>query len=329
MKIIFIVPYFGKFPDSFHLLLKSIEKNKENYTWIFFTDDRRDYDWPENTIVKYGSFASMQRLVQSRFDFPVMLNRPYKLCDYKPAYGFIFERFIKDYDFWGHCDIDCIYGKFDHFISDEQFQFDKILRLGHMTLYRNTKENNRRFMDMADGRKRYKEVFITDESCAFDEYNSMNYLNICDIWHEHGYSECLMDEAFANIWAKGNIFRLTVQKNGADYEVEQKKRSLFIWQDGILKRLYIQDGSLKEREYLYMHMMGRNMKNFVADTDVTQFKIIPNQYMDIERVPESISEFNSEKWRTINFQYIRLRTKYLWIKLKKQVSIYKRILGVL
>lgn len=317
MKIVFIVPYFGTFPDGFNLLLKSIEKNKENYTWLFFTDDRRDYDWPSNTIVKYGSFSSLKKQIQKRFDFPVSLERPYKLCDYKPAYGYIFEKFIEGYDFWGHCDIDCIYGKLDHFFTDEEFKSDKILRLGHMTLYRNTKQNNRRFMDTADGRKRYKEVYTTEASCAFDENNSMKNLNICDIWREHGYSECLMDEAFANIWAKGNTFRLTVQKNGADYEIEKKKRSLFIWKNGILKRLCIEDGKLTEREYLYIHMMGRAMKNLVTGSDISQFKIIPNQYRNLKHVPENVHEFYCEKWRTVNCQYVRLRTKYLWIKLKR------------
>ena len=40
----------------------------------------------------------------------VTLDRPYKLCDFKPAYGFIFGEYLKEYDYWGHCDIDIVWG---------------------------------------------------------------------------------------------------------------------------------------------------------------------------------------------------------------------------
>ena len=92
------------------------------------------------------------------------------MCDYKPAYGLIFEDYIKDYNFWGHCDIDTIMGNLGKLIDDSMFEkYDKMFCLGHMILYRNTYDNNRTFMKEVRGRFLYKESFTTEKITAFDE----------------------------------------------------------------------------------------------------------------------------------------------------------------
>ena len=39
------------------------------------------------------------------------------MCDYKVAYGEMFQDYIKEYDFWGHCDMDMIFGE-ENFINE-------------------------------------------------------------------------------------------------------------------------------------------------------------------------------------------------------------------
>ena len=39
-------------------------------------------------------------------ELPVDLKRAYKICDIKSAFGDIFSEEVKNYDFWGHCDMD-------------------------------------------------------------------------------------------------------------------------------------------------------------------------------------------------------------------------------
>lgn len=130
------------------------------------------------------TFSELTALISSKFDFTISLERPYKLCDYKPAYGYIFENYIKDYYFWGHCDIDTIMGNLKHFLTDEIFNmYDKIFCLGHMTLYKNTFENNRLFMSKYNGVYLYKNVLSSPEIHWFDE--AWKYVNINDIFKEH------------------------------------------------------------------------------------------------------------------------------------------------
>ena len=114
-----IIPYFGgEFPNYFQLFLNSCEKNQD-FTWMIFTDNRTKYRYPNNVKKISMSFGEMVSRVRSKFDFEICLDRPYKLCDYKCAYGYIFGDYLKEYDFWGHSDCDLIYGRLSDFITDD------------------------------------------------------------------------------------------------------------------------------------------------------------------------------------------------------------------
>ena len=144
-KIVFICPYFGAFPDYFNLTLKSIEYNK-TIDWLIITDIKEKNDYPDNVKVINMSFTELRKKVQSCFDFDICLNKPFKMCDFRPAYGLIFEEYIKNYDFWGHCDFDCIYGDLRKFLpADILEKNERIYCLGHMSLYKNNDKINNIF----------------------------------------------------------------------------------------------------------------------------------------------------------------------------------------
>ena len=162
-KCCFIIPYFGKLPNYFQLFLKSCEYNP-TFNWIVFTDDKTGFHYPDNVKRVEMTFLKLRDLVQSKFDFPISLERPYKLCDYKPAYGYIFSDFISGYKMWGHCDIDTLMGHLEDFITDRDIAiYDKMFTLGHMIIYKNTEENNRLFMKDFRGVSLYRESFTTDK----------------------------------------------------------------------------------------------------------------------------------------------------------------------
>ena len=113
--IVLIFPYFGKLPTQYNMWRKSALLNP-TVDFMFFTDANVE---PENNIfVHKMKFEDFQKLVQQVFDFPITLDRPYKLCEYKQAYGYILQEYIKDYDFWGFGDLDLVYGDIRHFIDD-------------------------------------------------------------------------------------------------------------------------------------------------------------------------------------------------------------------
>ena len=116
-KIIFICPYFGKYPNYFNLTLNSIKYN-DTIDWLIITDIKKIYEYPQNVKIINMTFDELREKVQSVFDFKISLDTPYKICDYKCAYGYIFKEYISSYDFWGHCDFDCIYGDLRKYLTE-------------------------------------------------------------------------------------------------------------------------------------------------------------------------------------------------------------------
>ena len=99
-KICIIGIYFGKFPSYFNLWLTSCAYNN-SIDFLVITDQYID-NLPANVKVINMSFYDFRNLVQSKFDFKISLERPYKICDFKPAFGIICDNFLHGYDFWGH-----------------------------------------------------------------------------------------------------------------------------------------------------------------------------------------------------------------------------------
>ena len=92
-KCCFIIPYFGKLPKTFPIFLKSCAKNPE-FNWLIFTNDDTAFDYPLNVSVVHMTLDELSSLADKKLGFKVALDKAYKLCDFKPAYGFIFEDYI-------------------------------------------------------------------------------------------------------------------------------------------------------------------------------------------------------------------------------------------
>jgi hypothetical protein len=170
-RILVFVVYFGEFPNYFDLTLDSMKRNGE-IDWLFVTDQNID-DIPSNVKLNRISFEKFREFVQASFDFQISLNDPYKICDFRPAFGKIFRDTLGDYDFWGHCDLDVIFGNILESIPARAWTFDKILIKGALGFYRNTKRTNELYAvdhaDTLDSRK----AFSSEENLYFDEWHGV------------------------------------------------------------------------------------------------------------------------------------------------------------
>lgn len=311
-KIVFIVPYFGNFKNYFQLFLNSCATNS-NYNWLIFTDNKQKYEYPDNVKVQYMSLEDLKRVIEKRMGFEVSLDRAYKLCDYKPAYGYIFEEYIKEYDYWGHCDTDVIFGDLSSFLENCNIDnYDKAFFLGHCTLYRNTIENNRRFMLKLNGIYRYKEVFSKKEICAFDEQFDRS---VNDIYRQYNFS-VLNQEYEANLYTKSSNFKITrYDFSKSKYVVEKRTNSFFAWENGKLFRYLLKDDKIVKEEYMYIHLQLRNMQVKLSDMHTNRYKIIPNAFEKLEFDNIDTRNFSKIKKKNFNLQYLRLKFRALKSKL--------------
>lgn len=227
-RIAFIFVYMGKFPDYF-LWLESCKYN-ESIDFIIFTDDQEDYCYPPNVHVNYMTFDKLKMMIQEHFDFPIKILRAYKLCDFKPDYGEIFKDFLKEYDFWGHCDIDLIWGNIRHFITDELMENNvRIYPHGHCRLYKNAIEVNSMYRTLsAEGYLTYKEVFVDETNMAFDEWSGITAvmkLNYIPIFYRRDYADlnwnngnCIEEEFYLLVLG---IVKIKRRKNNFGRELKK------------------------------------------------------------------------------------------------------------
>lgn len=172
-SIAFIVLWEGNLPEYFALWLMTCGNNP-SIDFFVFTDDTTIYDYPANVKPNYFPTGSLGKLIKKNFDFEVNVERPYKFCDYRPAYGEIFAEFLKEYDFWGHCDIDLFWGNIRKFVTDDILNtYSRIYTRGHCCLYRNTPEVNAWYRKLPRcGCQDWKEVYRVPEARCFDEWGN-------------------------------------------------------------------------------------------------------------------------------------------------------------
>lgn len=310
-KCAFIIPYFGRFPKSFAVFLKSCASNP-NYDWLVFTDDRTKYLYPKNVKVKYMSYKNLTELIDEKFGFTVAMDYPYKLCDLKPAYGFIFEEYIQEYKVWGHCDIDTVLGDLDTFLTDALLaEYDKLFCLGHMTLYKNTFDNNRVFMSIYNGQRLYQQVYKNPASCWFDEeWHDTNNVNQIFLAQNKKVLEVDLSANFSTKTQRFSRVEYRVYKETRGYIEEGLIDALYVWDNGHIYRLRCKDNELVKDEYLYIHLQHRKMRFKEEVLSAPYFKIVPNSYIKLKKLPMSVMEFRFVRKSAISFYALNRFWKY-------------------
>lgn len=186
-KIVLVNCYFGPFPWYFRFFIKSCETNP-TVDFIIFSDSEYDGYLPKNVKIIPFTLADFNLLASTKLGFKVVVKKAYKLCDFKPAYGFIFSDYISGYDFWGMCDIDIILGRIREFMTEELLEEYDIINTRHdyltgsFLLFRNIPNITNLFTKSKD----YKKVFTMDKHYCFDECNFKHIemdqgINIFDI----------------------------------------------------------------------------------------------------------------------------------------------------
>jgi hypothetical protein len=282
--------------------------------WSILSDCNLNYRIPSNVhIIKY-SFDEVQNIIYNAFDFVPVIDSYHKLCEYKPAYGYLFPELIKGFDYWGYGDIDLIYGDIRSFLTEEVLSYDKIFQLGHFTLIKNEKKFNEMFMQPIMGELYYKKAFMSSANFNFDE-SFQNKYSINTIFEQQGCS--IWKESYAaDIYTKSNAFVLDLNSGIC----EKRKTAIFIWDNGKLVRYVKSKNSISSKDFLYIHLQKRIMAQKVNDK-CRCYKIIPNEFAELEVPVEEIPlKFPIIKKRKINNQYFRIRFNNLLMKMTKKYS---------
>ncbi|UCG35802.1 MAG: hypothetical protein JSW17_03110 [Candidatus Omnitrophota bacterium] len=169
-KIILINIYIGKLPNWINLFLQTC-KNNPTIDWLIFSNDKTPNNTPPNVKIVNTDLNRIVSLARKKTDTKVRIFETRAICNLKPAYGVIFEDYLHDYDFWGHCDLDIMCGDIRKFITEKMLdQYDVISSCilhiaGPFTIYRNCAKINYLFKE----NPKYKEAFEKGKNVGFDE----------------------------------------------------------------------------------------------------------------------------------------------------------------
>ena len=273
-SICFICPYFGTINKSIHSLwLKGCAANPSIY-FLLITDDTDALamTMPKNVEGIFMSWDDFVSLVRSKFSFRVVLNSPYKICDYRPAFGHIFSDYLDKYDYWGHTDSgDTVYGDLRKFLTEDLLsKYDKIHMFGHLTLYKNTDEVNQRYAIPSKSGLSVEDIFTVDETLCFDDMYQKASIN--RVYKENDFSLVeripnLVADLYPSKWS----FRLW-EDNG------KKNPRVFEWNHGKLFDVTVHGEELCRREIGYVHFQKRKMINEVPNGS-DHFYMIPNRFI--------------------------------------------------
>ena len=176
MKSIAIIACFiGKVHNYFSLWLKSVAANPTIDFYLVGQMNLEDYELPPNCHVKSFSLEELENEIRTKLHEPnAVIGIPYKTGDYRPMFGEVFQDWLKDYDIWGYCDIDVVFGNLRKFLTDEKLDsYDKIYPYGHLSLYKNTPEVNARWR-LPDARYDIQTVLTSPQVFAFDEWRGIH-----------------------------------------------------------------------------------------------------------------------------------------------------------
>lgn len=322
-KIVFIVPYFGALPPYFKEWMYSAGYlANQNIDFLLITNNELECDVPSNIQLFPMSFEEFKRRVQSKFDFQIALDTPYKICDFKPALGYIFQDEITQYQFWGNCDIDQVWGDVRKFITDDILnQYDRIQFLGHFILYRNVEKINTLFMKKG-GIYDYQKVYSTSIHYSFCEHSGMMSIVVKNNISNYIATNYIdVSPIYNRIWVS---------------RVPNYQYQIIYWSDGKVYRTYLDSNeSMITEEYMYFHFQRKKPKGlecwrsripkaFLLHKD--NFVEFDSSKLTVEKLKE-LSDFISEEQdqkekqeyfitKLKHFFNIPMRNKILWIKQK-------------
>lgn len=312
-RIVLIIPYFGQFPNYFDLWIKSAEANK-SFDFFIYTDQH----FPSLSIkgnnikIVNTSFQELVKKIKNKLG-NVVINKPYKLCDYKPCYGCIFEDDIADYDYWGFCDIDLIFGNLESFITDDLLnEYDKLFFHGHFCLMKNCDKMRYLWKREYKSVLSYKVAFMTNYVTHFDESATIAFASekSTDI------KQYTNDKLFYNpIW---NLYELKGYR-----ETEER---ICLWENGVLTLLWNSEGCIRSKEVMYVHLMKRTMRIKIQNSS-EGFMFYRDVFSDLNKSNffELVSNKDKTQERIFNKTQKRKRIKQI-IENLKSGAIKMRIL---
>jgi hypothetical protein len=263
-SIALLTCWYGPYPWYFPYFIHSCAYNTSVDFFVITENEEFIPNKPDNVKIIHKTLDELKLAFSEKLGFTVKIDYPYKLCDFKPAYGYLFSDLVFSYDYWGQSDLDIIFGDIRGFINHEMLNIYEFISVRHdyttgcFALYKNTEKMNTFFKRSKD----YQTIFSQSKHFCFDECNFA--------WDSLTDGDSILDlnteiESFTELIKKAELTN------------DIKAHFDFILMEGIDGKLIFDDGKIiykNQFEAILYHLYW--LKKVYHPTKVP--KKIPNRY---------------------------------------------------
>lgn len=305
-KIILILPYFGKLPEFFDVWLQSAMNNR-TIDFLILTDCNIAYKVSPNIKIVHKTFAEFREMCQAAVDYPIALEKPYKLCDWRPLYQVVLKEYLKEYDFAGFVDCDTVLGDIRGMLTEKALEkYSHFLCLGHLQLQKINDPNFEDVLEHVKAQGKYTLQYVLQHSqnfCVdelpygipltywqrhpkdfFCEYHpdgrplydelTPNYNQFVDLYNDKDYLGRFY-QLYHFYGRHENVVPFWKRVEHAKRKIRKKLH--YRYDEGKLYRCYWIDGVYREEEIIYVHLYKRKME--VCITDFNHYYILPHKFL--------------------------------------------------
>lgn len=204
-------------------------------TWLLFHDGKPPANCAANVHIESMTLLEFEELASARLEISCAAIKGCKVCDFRPTFGILFREALRAFEFWGHCDLDVVWGRIRAFLTEPLLATYHVVsgdprRLcGPFTIFRNCDFINNLFRRAA-----YVEILQDRAHRSFDE---QGFDRVVKAAAAAGELKLLMTNAQgierhsgdssigANcIWQRGRLFSLAPRREVMFYHFRESKR---------------------------------------------------------------------------------------------------------
>jgi hypothetical protein len=269
-SIALINVWLGPLPVWMPAFLLSCRHNPD-VEWIVFSEAAPPPNLPPNVRFTPMSIDTLNRRCTAALGFDVRIHpeTAYKVVDLRPMSGLIFEKELHAFDFWGHCDLDVVWGDIRAFMSPDIMTRHDIITSrrgrisGHFCLFRNRPEWSTLFREIPDLQRLVQDT----------KHRNIDEKHLTELLKRYPSNRLVR---FLRGWATGRAqprvyWQANLTTNGAHQRLLLANPALGLrWCDG---KAY--DSTGKEMMYLHFHKMKQAMRtiDFSFEDAPREFKI--------------------------------------------------------
>lgn len=251
-RIAFVIPYLGALPKYTSLFFHSVASNRA-IDVLLFVDQQPAIDVPGNVHVQIASRDSILNRIRKSTGLEIDAITGHKLCDFRPFYSLMFEKELRHYSWWGHCDIDLMFGDVSRWIANYlNSDYDVLTAhnsgtIGHFTIYKNDPAVSNAMLAMIDN-PMYKHKLLMSDNQHLDEGGA--YQHIAKGTTLKLFTAPSFQESLKLTYAP---FGVTFCLDGSTAELYPLEYGIAFWENG---RTWYETPNRPRTEVLYIHFMG-------------------------------------------------------------------------